>query len=215
MSIYTVKPITDFTIFTTPNHKKKPIQFQASWDQTLEDLRRELDYLKATDVVLEIGVQPGDLRLDGTLRSRAKVEHPGVRLSFQTRDHGALSYSCDTYAGNWAWQMPDWQANVRAIVKTLEALRAVDRYGATKGEQYAGFKELPAGSGATPLGGMTKDQARVLLRMHAEGQEPLPPDCSDRTLWRTARHRSHPDRNLGDRTAWDQVEQAAKVLGLT
>lgn len=39
-----------------------------------------------------------------------------------------------------------WQMNVRAIAKTLEALRAADRYGATQGRQYAGFRgQLQAG----------------------------------------------------------------------
>jgi hypothetical protein len=39
----------------------------------------------------------------------------------------------------------DWQHNVRAIALTLEALRAVDRYGTTGGRQYAGFRQLTAG----------------------------------------------------------------------
>lgn len=35
-----------------------------------------------------------------------------------------------------------------------------------------------------------------------------------RKLWRSARSRSHPDRRGGDRTEWDEVEQAARDLGL-
>lgn len=41
--------------------------------------------------------------------------------------------------------MPPWQANIRAIAKTLEHLRDLDRWGVTKrGEQYTGWKALPA-----------------------------------------------------------------------
>lgn len=214
MSLYTLQPITDYTIFTTPDTKKKPILFQATWNKTLKDLARELDHLHATDVILEIGVQPGELRLDGTLRSRARVAHPGVRMSFQTRDHGALSYTCDTYAGNWAHQMPDWQANVRAIVLTLESLRAVDRYGATKGEQYAGFKALPAGSGATPLGGLTKSDAVALFDELSGSDEWQKVEGGLAVAFKRARAAAHPDRHDGDRSLWDQVEQSAKVLGL-
>lgn len=35
-----------------------------------------------------------------------------------------------------------------------------------------------------------------------------------RELWRTARGRVHPDRNGGDRTKWDIVEEAARALDL-
>lgn len=35
-----------------------------------------------------------------------------------------------------------------------------------------------------------------------------------RPLQRAARAATHPDRNDGDRARWDQVEAAAKTLGL-
>lgn len=213
MSLYIVKPITDFTIFTTPSSKRLNSRFDSAWSTTVNELRRELEHLQAADVVFEIGVNARDIRLDGMLRADARPSHPGVRVSFQSK-HGPLSYTCDNYECWYAWQGPSWQHNVRAIVKTLEALRAIDRYGATKGEQYAGFKELPAGSGATPLGGMTKSEALTILRERSD----IPalhntPDLLAKAH-RLARARAHPDRNGGDRTLWDQVEQAAKVLGL-
>jgi len=40
-------------------------------------------------------------------------------------------------------------------------------------------------------------------------------DATLRELWRAARSRAHPDRNGGDRTAWDAVEAAARKLGLS
>ncbi|WP_222706311.1 hypothetical protein [Aeromicrobium terrae] len=35
-----------------------------------------------------------------------------------------------------------------------------------------------------------------------------------RRIWRLARSRAHPDRRGGDRAAWDEVEDAARTLGL-
>ena len=41
-----------------------------------------------------------------------------------------------------------------------------------------------------------------------------PDDDELRRIWRLARSRAHPDRRGGDRTAWDEVETAARSLGL-
>ncbi|MGH3459666.1 hypothetical protein [Aeromicrobium sp.] len=47
------------------------------------------------------------------------------------------------------------------------------------------------------------------------GQTTGEPDDEElRRIWRLARSRSHPDRRGGDRTAWDEVETAARTLGL-
>ncbi len=214
---YKVQPLTDFSIFTTPRSQRKSVQFKASWPTTVDDLEYELVHLGGRDVVMEIGVSAADLRIDGTLRANARPQHPGVRLSFQTRKHGALSYTCDTYEQQYYIGLPSWQANVRAIVKTLEALRAVDRYGATKGEQYAGFKALPAGNGGIALGGMTRDQALEILGAASgiPGEHLNTAPDSLRLSWRRARRDAHPDKHAGDQTAWDRIEEAAKVLGLT
>ena len=205
---YTVQPITDFTIFTTPDHERKGVQFRAEWPATERDLLRELKLLEAT-AILEIAVQPRHVRVDGTLRADVpkSLPHPGVRLSIESEIHGMMSYTCDTYKARWSGQMADWQANLRAIVLTLEALRAVDRYGATQGEQYAGFKELTA----TPSG-MGHEAAWQLITA-AAGQDPGT-SLDAKVLYRTARASAHPDRNGGDRTKWDQVEAAGRALGL-
>lgn len=42
-----------------------------------------------------------------------------------------------------------------------------------------------------------------------------PDDETLRHWWKLARARSHPDRRGGDRTEWDEVEQAARTLGLS
>lgn len=210
MSLYTVKALDDLTIFATKQRKTSP--FSATWSTTEEQLARELRHLGARDVVLELaGISPRDIRKDGTLRIDARPPHPGVRLSFQTREHGDMSFTCDTYAV----YVDAWKDNVRAIVLTLEALRAVDRYGATQGAQYAGFAALPPGAGATAMGGMTRTEAaKILSRWSGVPIDADESEVSARARWKEARRATHPDRNGGIHDHWNQVEQAARALGL-
>lgn len=205
---YTVRPISDRTQFTG-RHTTNP--FSSSWTSTLEILERELRALSGKEIVMEVDVSDRDIRLDRMLRGDARPSTPGVRLCFESK-HGPLAYGTDRFYS--------WQANVRAIALGLEALRKVDRYGISRrGEQYAGWKQLPPGTGATQLGGMTADQAREII-MDASMDGPLIawPAPHETERWRLAftmaRRRVHPDRRDGDRTEWDKVEQAARVLGI-
>jgi hypothetical protein len=204
---YTTRPISDRTPFTG-QHKPNP--FRATWSDTLQLLDAELGYLDARDVVFEVDVvDESQIRLDGMLRSGAKVESPAVRLAFDSR-YGPLTYATDRFRGQYYSDPPDWQINLRAIALGLEALRKVDRYGITKrGEQYTGWKALPAGR-AMPASHMTSDEASRLLYEISGCDAYAPPEDA----WRRARAKAHPDRNEGDRALWDQVEQAAAVLGL-
>ncbi len=209
---YATKPITDRTwIGTKP---KIPSRFDATWSKTVALLKREIDLLGADEFVIEMDINAADLKLDGELRSNAKPATPAVVVSFES-DHGALTYRCDRFYTNYYDQGPEWQHNVRAIALTLESLRSVDRYGATEtGQQYAGFKALGAGR-AMPASHMTKTEAcNLFSRLSGVEITPGESEQSLRARHRSARAAAHPDRNDGDRTLWDQVEQAAIVLGL-
>jgi hypothetical protein len=208
VSFFTVRPISDRTQFGGV-HEYSP--FKATWASTLNLLRSELDQLKADKVIIEVDVTDAAIRLDGMLYANAKVASPAVRLAFESK-HGWLAYATDRYVGRWAGSPPDWQHNIRAVALGLEALRKVDRYGITKrGEQYAGWKALPAG-------GMGRAAALGVIFMAAGLDiEPTELDRDPEVLaqaWKAARVNSHPDRVDGDRALWDQVEQAARVLGL-
>ena len=59
--------------------------------------------------------------------------------------------------------------------------------------------------------------AAIMTLETIAGTEPLPrnPSKSDlERVLRAARGKAHPDRTGGDRARWDQVEQAARKLGL-
>lgn len=212
MSWYKVRPLVDWSGPRTPEGERRRRPFSATWSNTLELLRRELARIDARDVVLQLHVHDGDLRRDGMLRASARPSTPGVRLVADTK-HGPLSWQTDVCT--------DWQSNVRSLGLGLEALRAVDRFGISqRGQQYRGYAELEAGTGATSA----EDACAVLARA-AYPNEPdefqsqwAPKIATDPKIaaatYRQARLRSHPDHNDGDASRWHAVEAAARTLGL-
>lgn len=122
--------------FTTASGYRRP--FSSTHAQTLRLLGDELRHLGVSDVVIQLAADEGDFRMDGMPRAQMKVRHPGVAISFEIRDVGAVRYATNKYG--------HWHDNLRAIALGLEALRAVDRHGITdRREQYRGFRALPAG----------------------------------------------------------------------
>lgn len=213
---YTLRPISDRTAFRgRPGAGDRNPFRRATWSSTQELLARELYMLRASRIVLEIDIREQDIRQDGAPRANAIARSTAVRLSFETAD-GPLVFATDRYGYDY-YDRPKsqgWQDNVRAIALGLEALRKVDRYGITqRREQYRGFKALGAGDG-TVASGMTTDIAAEILNresgMHvdwAHAEQAL-----RASALRSARAAAHPDRNNGDRSRWDAVDQAADVL---
>lgn len=218
---YSVRPISDRTWFGAMGREAS--RFSAKWSSTIALLGHEIDLLEGRDVVLEIDVRETDLRLDGELRANARPASRAVAVAFESK-HGPLIYRCDRFTTSYAHQGPEWQHNVRAIALKLEALRAVDRYGAEAvGQQYTGFKQLGAGR-AMPASHMTRTEALSILGSWGRVSSGLPAIPAEHVntdreslagLHRAARRAAHPDRNEGDQTDWDRVEHAAAVLGLT
>lgn len=111
-------------------------RFRSSWQITLAELSYEIERLGGTSWVLQIDVSDYDLRKDGGMRANARPPSShAIRINFTAKAKGPLSFAIDRY--------DDWRDNVRGVAKTLEALRAVDRYGvATAGEQYRGWTAI-------------------------------------------------------------------------
>lgn len=210
---YTTRPLSDRT-WLRPDGARVWSQFSAIWSDTIALLIREVFALQDSTMpgpVIEVDVRERDIRIDGALRADARADSPAVLVAFESK-HGPLIYRCDRYrGGSYRSKMSSWQHNARAIALTLEALRAVDRYGATsKGEQYRGFKALPAGSGALATH-MTSDEAVAVLRKWAP---PSKVDEPPGRLARWARIGAHPDRHGGDHGPTDDVLRAIAALGL-
>ena len=132
----TCRPQMDFPpeFHATPRSN----QFSASWSETLHLLEREIDKVGGRSVVVELAITEQEISVrSGWPLASARPTHPGVVVSFESK-HGPLRYGTDAF--------PHWHANLRAIALGLEALRRVERYGIGKrGEQYVGWKQLPAG----------------------------------------------------------------------
>lgn len=207
MSFYdlnaTFRPIDVWPGKETRNRERS--RFKAEWRQTRSLLARELAHLQAKNIVCQLALREQDIRLDGYPRANARPTHPGVILAFDSK-YGPLRYPCDTF--------DDWQDNVRAIALAMEKLRAVDRYGVTRrGEQYAGWKALPASS-AHPA--MTVDQAARFVSEHDAGSTVgVGAILSDRKYlefaYRNAAKKLHPDTG-GDTAKFQLLQEAKRVL---
>jgi hypothetical protein len=211
---FTYRPISEWPGERTARPRSSP--FDSPWSSTLETLRRELRALSARDVIIELDMPASNIRIDGMPRANATPATPGVILSFESK-HGPLRYACDAF-----W---NWQANVRAIALGLEALRRVERYGITRrGEQYAGFARLGAGSGVSKgvVAYMTVETAAGFMEQHAveaklsghpafTAAQIMTSALRGRAAYRIAAKNLHPDTG-GNRQSWDRLQQAKEVL---
>lgn len=200
MATWQIEPLGTWTREVTKNRASRH-RFSASWTDTMQLLTSEIEKLGARgSIAIRVDVQRGDIRLDGMLRANARVGFPGVVVSFESR-YGPLSYATDAY--------DSWQANVRAIALSLEALRAVDRYGTSKsGEQYVGWRAIES-SVSTPTFSSADEAVRWLRDVvDVAGVEGL----SVKTLLRTAARFLHPDVNGGDHALWDRYDAARQLL---
>lgn len=196
----TFRPLPVWPYEPTRSRRHRP--FKASWSTTLYDLDREVSHLRGSAVIIAAGFAERDIRLDGMPRGDARApSHPGVEISFDTRKLGRLIYRTDV--------CDFWQDNVRSIALGLEALRAVDRYGISpEGQQYAGWKALPAGEGrGVIIAGMP--EAREILLVAADAEDFAEWDLED--LWRRAVKRTHPDQG-GTDVAFMRVQAAYALL---
>lgn len=207
-ALYRIRPVSDRAQF---GGKARPSPFAATWTTTRQDLRRELTAIRATAVVLELDVDESAILAHGEgLKAGRKVHGPGVRLLAQTK-HGALVLATDEFGGPGDI---GWHANVRAIARTLEALRMVDRYGVQRGAQYAGYRAITSGNGTPPA--MTAEEAATVL-VAASGVPDI--DLAEvlintelrRQLYRKAAARLHPDTG-GDVGRWLRLTTARELL---
>lgn len=158
--------------------------FRASYQDTINQLKRECRMLGARDVVVEMAITETDLRIDGQPYAGIRPRHPGVIVAFDSK-HGPLKYTADKFA--------TWTENLRAIALGLEALRKVDRYGMTsRGEQYTGWKALPS-----PTDSLV-ERGRTIIGEHGGNV-------------RTALAAVHPDREGGDEELFKAVSAAREA----
>lgn len=182
--------------------------FTAKYAQTLDLLEYELAKLHAKEITIQAFFTHAQLRNDGWPFSKAEPSGPGLILSFRTKD-GALSFPCDRYT--------NFDDNLRAIALSLQALRAVDRYGVTRrAEQYSGWKRIEA----APLAGFAnKEDAAAFIADQGgyKGLDGIPMIVLNvrgaRTdFYRQAARRLHPDSPTGNQELFVKLQQALAML---
>lgn len=199
-----VRPITLWPGKSTTRPQSS--RFRATWSNTSQLLARELAFIRARQIVLELAVGENEIRLDGWIRATARPRSPGVIISFESK-HGPLRYPCDRFT--------NWQDNVRAIALGLQALRAVDRYGVTRiGEQYRGWRALPEPNGELTSMAAAASMIRACAGEHWNGV-PWDAIAADpdrlRKICRDAQKRTHPDCG-GDEATFIRLGVAIKIV---
>lgn len=145
----------------TPSHRRIGGQFRCTLAEARDALLAEFDRMKARHVVVSTDVP---LRRDGLFHgSSGEPNDPGAAVYFQWRGKPYV-IACDTYDRLWK--------NVRALAKTIEAMRAIERHGATSLLERAvsGFSALPPGaSSAEP----PPDPWWTVLNIAIDGVSPI------------------------------------------
>lgn len=196
---YTFRPIENWPRPKNKSHKRAV--FRSRYGQTLQLLEKELRYIQARKIVIQIDIPESQIRLDGLPYSKARPIFQGVIVSFDSK-YGPLRYMTDVF--------DNWQDNLRAIALGLEALRKVDRYGVTKkGEQYVGWKQLPAGTDSVN----DLHSAAAFVAEHSD-YTPLDILSNDETrkkAYRIAAAKLHPDKG-GDIEEFKKLQKAKEYL---
>lgn len=181
-----------------------------NWSKAFELLRYELARIKATNVIIEAGYKPNQVRADGWPYSNAKPEHSQVRVSFERSGTPIAFLQVGFKAVEY---------NVWLIAMTLQALRAVDRYGCSQsGEQYKGWAQLPPGkeSIAAAEWSSVEYAMRFLCQIgNGEVLSLLPADLD--VVYRAAARKAHPDAGGSNELmakvnrAKDYIERAVRA----
>lgn len=199
------------------NNNPKQSQFKCGYKVTtgqLEDELHKANFVEGS-VVLEMWVEPYEIRLDGQLRANARVRKHGVILRF-TRKSGKIitrgdgrrvyetqdvSYPCDAF--------DHWQDNLRAIALSMESLRRVERYGVFKYDEIISRLALPTAEGKVS----TRESAAAFLAQHSgmNMHEILNDTGVKAAAYKKAAIELHPDRG-GDHETFLKLQESIRTL---
>jgi hypothetical protein len=191
-----------------PTRSRQESRFRATYGETLSLLETELRHLYAKEITIQAFFRRDQIRNDGWPYANANPSGPGIILSFTCRGK-ALSFPCDRFNS--------LDCNLRAIALSLEALRAVDRYGVTRrAEQYQGWARLEAPRNQAFA---SKEDAAAFVVSQA-GSEVEPglirmvqhDGATRKAAYRAAAARLHPDANPHGDELFKRLQQAMEML---
>lgn len=118
--------------------------FKVEFVQGRDEMLHSLDLLGAKNVIVSTNIP---IRSDGLPRGGIEPTDPGVAVYFDRRVNNelvAFVIACD------AFSKVRW--NIRAVGGTVDALRAIQRYGATSmlEQAFRGFAALPEANRSKP-----------------------------------------------------------------
>lgn len=124
----------------TPASRRSDATFKVSQEQAQRELRREVELLGGRNLVVSTNIP---IRRDGMPYAdagRRSIGDTGVAVYFNLKDEQKC-FACDRW-----WTIKD---NLRAISKTIEALRGIERWGsgAMVDQAFRGFSALPPPGG--------------------------------------------------------------------
>lgn len=167
-------------------HRKDNWSLKVSTERAQLHLRDELRKMGATEVIVSTNVPLR--KRDGMMFADVEPEDPGVAVYF-THGKRRLVIACDSYT-KIRW-------NMRACGATVEALRTIQRHGATEllERAFTGFTALP------PKGGEVRPWWEVLGVPVTATPEMV------KTAYRALAAIHHPDRG-GDAETMARINRA-------
>lgn len=118
----------------TPPNKRQWGRFEVQPGVARTHLLHEIQRMGGRYPVISSNIA---LRRDGLpYANQNKIEDPGIAVYFE-RDGKQMVFACDQYDAPWK--------NIRAISKTIEALRGIERWGASEMMEraFSAFEALP------------------------------------------------------------------------
>lgn len=171
-----------------PRAKRKSRSgFDMSFAKGRDELMRELRLMGARYPLLSSNVP---LRRDGLpYAAQREPDDPGVAVYFMWQGK-QMTFACDRWD-----RVKD---NVRAIGKTIEALRGIERWGASDMMEraFSAFEALPAPDGVVTL------SCWQILDLELGASE-----MDIERAYREKAKAAHPDKG-GSREEWDQLRSA-------
>lgn len=175
----------------TPGCRRTRSKFDTTFAVARDDLFRELRRLGARAVVLSTNIE---LRQDGIpYANRRQPEDVGVAVYF-THKNRQVCFACDRW--------DKIEDNIRAVCKTVEAIRGIERWGTGDmvDAAFAGFQALPAPASKRPWWDV------LGVAGHASSEEAT-------AAYRRLSLANHPDRGGSAATmaqinaAWDEFRR--------
>jgi hypothetical protein len=109
-------------------------KFKTATDKARKKLLTEVALMGGTSTIISSNVP---LRTDGQMRADREPVDAGVAVYFQRNEKGMV-FACDRY--------DSVKENLHALALTIEALRGIERWGASEMMEraFSGFKQLAA-----------------------------------------------------------------------